>query len=297
MDPVCPNLSIVIPVQFIEPKSEFELSMDDSPTKRKRMQVRDRSNRTSEIMKRNALIRSRNAQAIAAQAASVIFELPVVDIGNLSEIEEPKLLCEVPMIIVDNSDCDVDSIESIRRIFGLYSDNMSFPLTSAELLAINHVKASPFPLYEECRVNKLPLMCSVLAEFGEIMDLGDGLNSEQRCAATELKMAYHTRKFEINNMTFSVSKCDSCGCLKQKQGVFMVPPVDPNARVNGNTKHIWKLLSPPSEAGKFAFFTDNEVRRRDPNGQLVIKVALCKSCTNDLSKNAKKQPKFSERSG
>lgn len=77
----------------------------------------------------------------------------------------------------------------------------------------------------------------------------------------------------------------------------MEAPVDPNLRVNGNTKHIWKLLSPPSEAGKFEYFTSNEVRRRDPNGLLMIKVALCKSCTHDLSKKDKKQPKFSERSG
>ena len=255
MDIECPTLSI---------KNENEISMDDSPTKRIRIQVRhrdgDRPNRTSDSRQRYL---SKN----------------LVDMFGISD---------------DSSD---DSIENIRRIFGLYNDNMSFPLTISELLAVNHVKASPFPLYEECRVNKLPLMHDILAEFGEIMDLGDSLNSDQRCAATELKMAYHTRKFEINNMTFSVSKCDSCGCLKQKQGVFMVPPADPNARVNGNTKHIWKLLSPPGEAGKFGYFTDNEVRRRDPNGQLMIKVALCKTCTNDLSKNAKKQPKFSERSG
>ena len=198
------------------------------------------------------------------------------------------------------ADDNDDSLSiNTRRIFGLYDDDMSLPLTKDERIAVDHIKntAETQIIYEQCRINKLPLLATVLSELPPTTNMDETPDQLHRTATTELKMSYYTRNFEINNMTMSVSQCSSCGKIAQHPGVFMSCPIDPDQKINGNTNFIYRIVPPSAESGKFLNLTNNQYREEVNDGMNLVEVELCSLCRASIVSTKKEQPKFSEYSG
>ena len=162
---------------------------------------------------------------------------------------------------------------------------------------------------EWMKLNKIELHKSLMSNLLGRSPISDEEVNNNKILFQELKIDYSIRRFEIEQATICVNKCDICSKTEVRPGIFLEPnPIRSSITSQNASKHIYKetLRDINSErviSFKYVYiYPKNAISRNNDcvsvfDYELVEKI--CKLCSNQLSTTKTKhlQPKFSPSSG